>query len=288
MGQEASLPQGVENGDESLEEMARAPPSAVDPSQPPPPPPPSTSTGRGGRKLMNAMFRSSQQQQQHGDSDQHTSNEGRGAADVSPDASQQQNSNETDEQNNDQSRQQSSLSQREQQQSTASSNEKTSPRKTIFPAGKGASSRGAALIHSMRNLSLGGALRSGKQHPKVATGAADWEKQWDEDDGESSDEDDVDQESGPLHFQDTCEVDEQQSVSHLVSDDTKMAAQTLEEKQDASVISSDDALEWDTAVRQEMPEGEKPDIQMFLPMLRVLGKGSFGKVTHLTVSSGGA
>ena len=57
MGQEASLPQGAQTGNQSLEEMARAPPSAVDPSLPPRPPLSSTATtGRGGRKLMNAMF----------------------------------------------------------------------------------------------------------------------------------------------------------------------------------------------------------------------------------------
>ena len=48
-------------------------------------------------------------------------------------------------------------------------------------------SRGAALMDSMQNLHIGNAMQSGKQR-KVATGAADWEKQWDEDDGGFSDE----------------------------------------------------------------------------------------------------
>ena len=38
-----------------------------------------------------------------------------------------------------------------------------------------------------------------------------------------------------------------------------------------------DGVEWDTGA-QQMPRKEKPSIEMFLPMLRVLGKGSFGKV----------
>ena len=40
----------------------------------------------------------------------------------------------------------------------------------------------------------------------------------------------------------------------------------------------DDGLEWDTAVPKSEEE-RKPDVQMFMPMLRVLGKGSFGKVS---------
>ena len=38
-------------------------------------------------------------------------------------------------------------------------------------------------------------------------------------------------------------------------------------------VSDEDGLEWDTGY-----EESKPNVQMFMPMLRVLGKGSFGKV----------
>lgn len=42
---------------------------------------------------------------------------------------------------------------------------------------------------------------------------------------------------------------------------------------------SPDQSAWDMAVSQQQQDGgRKPDVQMFLPMLRVLGKGSFGKV----------
>jgi hypothetical protein len=65
-----------------------------------------------------------------------------------------------------------------------------------------ASARGAALINSMRNLSLGGALRGGskqqqqQQQQNQQSGASnphevtDWEKQWDEDDDDSEGEED--------------------------------------------------------------------------------------------------
>ncbi|GAX22565.1 ribosomal protein S6 kinase alpha-1/2/3/6 [Fistulifera solaris] len=209
--------------------MARAPPSAVDPSLPPPPPPP-----RSGRKLINAMFRSNQQQQlQPGDLDPNNEN-GPGETDAEPDESRPAN---------------------EPQSASLPNHEKPSPRKTIFPGGKN-------LINSMRNLSL-------RSKPKAAAGAADWEKQWDEDDEDSSEEEEV----GPLHFQDPP-----------VEEDAKLPAQTVPENQEVSVISSDDALEWDTAVQQNLEE--KPDIQMFLPMLRVLGKGSFGKVVLVQKRTG--
>jgi hypothetical protein len=41
-------------------------------------------------------------------------------------------------------------------------------------------------------------------------------------------------------------------------------------------------LEWDTGALTTGPEDEdKPNVQMFLPLLRVLGKGSFGKVSNI-------
>jgi hypothetical protein len=41
---------------------------------------------------------------------------------------------------------------------------------------------------------------------------------------------------------------------------------------------SDDGVEWDTGMEQQQPSAEKPNVEQFLPLLRVLGKGSFGKV----------
>lgn len=49
-----------------------------------------------------------------------------------------------------------------------------------------------------------------------------------------------------------------------------------------SSYEDDDGVEWDTGMVQKVVDGHvKPDVQMFLPMLRVLGKGSFGKVRFL-------
>jgi hypothetical protein len=39
-------------------------------------------------------------------------------------------------------------------------------------------------------------------------------------------------------------------------------------------VMDDDGVEWDTGYQEDV----KPNVTMFLPMLRVLGKGSFGKV----------
>jgi hypothetical protein len=47
--------------------------------------------------------------------------------------------------------------------------------------------------------------------------------------------------------------------------------------QQLSASASDDGLEWDTGMVSPSESGLKPSTQMF-PMLRVLGKGSFGKV----------
>jgi hypothetical protein len=48
-----------------------------------------------------------------------------------------------------------------------------------------------------------------------------------------------------------------------------------------TVAADDDGVEWDTGMQQgDTQQGlsEKPNVEQFLPLLRVLGKGSFGKV----------
>lgn len=54
------------------------------------------------------------------------------------------------------------------------------------------------------------------------------------------------------------------------------ATQIIAKKLDEQLQTGPDGIEWDTAQNQD--KYEKPSIQMFLPLLRVLGKGSFGKV----------
>ncbi|GFH50253.1 kinase-like protein [Chaetoceros tenuissimus] len=56
------------------------------------------------------------------------------------------------------------------------------------------------------------------------------------------------------------------------------ATQIIAQKLDEQLQTGPDGIEWDTAQNQLSDKYEKPSIQMFLPLLRVLGKGSFGKV----------
>lgn len=68
-------------------------------------------------------------------------------------------------------------------------------------------------------------------------------------------------------------------ISH--SDGPLVAQQQLQKPQQQSLIrqESEDGIEWDTGVMQEQSiDYEKPNVEMFMPLLRVLGKGSFGKV----------
>ena len=74
-------------------------------------------------------------------------------------------------------------------------------------------------------------------------------------------------------------------VSH--SDVQLVAQQQLQRPQQQSLNrqESEDGIEWDTGMMQDQGY-EKPNVEMFMPLLRVLGKGSFGKVciTRLTVA----
>lgn len=75
----------------------------------------------------------------------------------------------------------------------------------------------------------------------------------------------------------------QQQKAHLVTATPDAPA--------AHSMVDDDGVEWDTGIIQEQQHGldghpisDKPNVQQFLPLLRVLGKGSFGKVS---MNSGG-
>lgn len=198
--------------------------------------------------------------------------------------------------------------------------EKQPSKKSLFPGR--ASARGAALISSMRNLSLGGALR-GNNNNNANQGkkeVQDWEKQWDEDDEEDSDEEEIS--SGrqgapltarigtapPMHAMrpgmDTGHSEMTGSPSVSTPPDAAKPGEgklnfvtpdgdgvydapaspthqrtTISAPTSPTVIpeSDDDGLEWDTG---DQAEDARPNVQMFMPMLRVLGKGSFGKVGY--------
>ena len=224
-------------------------------------------------------------------------------------------------------------------------------KKSIFPGR--ATARGAALISSMRNLTLAGALRGGKKEVN------DWEKQWDADEDDDSDEEDEDEtgtpsdgtstgvrggstsekpssftaQSAPLHYHGqvrpamdaghselpmqphvqsgameptvggpSVPIESASTLQNFNSGNNKVAFVT----HDLSAVhqhqqQQDLAAEWDmagiqppsaivddqettsttvqTTLPQQQREATKPNVQMFLPMLRVLGKGSFGKVS---------
>lgn len=208
------------------------------------------------------------------------------------------------------------------QQTPNNYEQKPASKKSLFQGR--ASGRGAALISSMRNLSLAGALRgnnssnaSGNQGKKDA--AQDWEKQWDEDDEDDSDDEELppgrqgaplgghmSASAPPLHAMrpgmDTGHSDLAASPapstpsSDLKSNEGKPSFVTPDMVYDAPpsptnqqrgvvsvpqspnvvpVTDDDDGVEWDTGYSDD---DAKPNVTMFLPMLRVLGKGSFGKV----------
>ena len=185
--------------------------------------------------------------------------------------------------------------------------------------------RGAALINSMRNLSLRGKQHA--QHPKQEVG--DWEKQWDEDEDDDSDDDDEGVEEGVV---DTAHGAPQHAQHHAggihtmrpgmdvghssMSTPTALSAKmghanqqphgmAAQQQQPEDLLSKplgnagDLAAEWDTSasatgdmaaaaaaaaqIESESDMTAKPDVQMFMPMLRVLGKGSFGKVRYCNV-----
>ena len=209
--------------------------------------------------------------------------------------------------------------------------EKTPTKKSLFPGR--ATARGAALISSMRNLTVGAFSKATNNTKKDET---DWEKQWDEDEEDSDDDDDSSSSetgtaSAPLHQQIRPPMDVGHSEMPVPPQPSSMGSSSFQSAATAAVDAPppsmlipskvamqqqphDLASEWDmagiqpptavvdsaaippstqsqstvlssssTALPQAPPSQqqsvvEKPNVQMFLPMLRVLGKGSFGKV----------
>lgn len=166
---------------------------------------------------------------------------------------------------------------------------------TLRNSGKVVRESGRKVINSLKNLSLGQRTSSKKTTQKEES---EWETRWDEDDDESDEEEDV--KIGPasagVHLRPgmdgghssstpTMRVEPaapltlfaEANIPPVTPPRVKPAAAQVEAALDA------DGLEWDTGtgldiIPQQDPTYEKPNIQMFLPLLRVLGKGSFGKV----------
>lgn len=194
------------------------------------------------------------------------------------------------------------------------------------PAARGSSSRtnrGAALINSMRSLTLGRSSGSKKE-------ASDWETKWDEDEDDDDSEDESEDKANharvaadsdssmrrtaPLHQPQRPGMDQGHSSLSTTSFSPRIDAQQNmqmtkqshsagERNTDTSVptrdmryangqaptglptndITIDDGIQWDTGAQLSQ---DKPNVQMFLPLLRVLGKGSFGKVVLVQKQSG--
>ena len=204
--------------------------------------------------------------------------------------------------------------QQQQQQHPDGNNSK----KGLFPAGR--SARG--MINSMRNLSIGNALRSKQKDVQ------DWEKQWDEDDDES-DEGPEGLEQAPYYGASTAAAPvpvplspPRNAAAHEITTSLAQgvaappfaatgptdllsaaarvtpatsttttststcigAPPSVHQQQQLQQVSPDWETESLSTVQRQVSAGQrKPDVQMFLPMLRVLGKGSFGKVSSRRV-----
>jgi hypothetical protein len=168
--------------------------------------------------------------------------------------------------------------------------EKTGSKRGLFstPGRSLAHSRGAALIHSMRNISLGKALGGGKGGAQSSKQQLDWEKQWDDDD----DSEDEESEDATTSFSASSALDVTRTSSIGPPDEFRLTSATVPGQQS---LAAQQLAPPSTSVREPTfplePEellsdsqcgsiaGDgKPNVEMFLPMLRVLGKGSFGKV----------
>lgn len=150
--------------------------------------------------------------------------------------------------------------------------------------GRGLPRPGARLINSMRNLKLGQRGPGTPAPPEhgapgtKTTGLSsvnEWQRQWDEDD-ESDGEDEPN--GMPMHLPtalDTAGIPKSPSAT-MPAYPQKVENGMTQVQMTEMGRQVSDGLEWDTGV--QLPQKHKPNIEMFLPMLRVLGKGSFGKV----------
>lgn len=139
-------------------------------------------------------------------------------------------------------------------------------------------------------------------------GVAEWETRWDADDDDDDDddsdgEDETDSKpsavsvaTAPIHHQQQPQLQPGMDDGYQTQSPPRGAATVDPSKvqtppsatslQRSHLVTpirddrrsvSDDGLEWDTGIQQDI--ASKPNVQMFMPLLRVLGKGSFGKVS---------
>jgi hypothetical protein len=144
----------------------------------------------------------------------------------------------------------------------------------------------------MRNLNLGKALGGGRGGNPSSRQQLEWEQQWDEDD-ESDDEefaednelrDKVDASAALSSELPPSQHDGKQTLEahHLPAPPAAVSRASLPSqapKQPPNLLMSTQAQDLLARPLSDFLVDEgKPNVEMFLPMLRVLGKGSFGKV----------
>mmetsp|Transcript_1461 Transcript_1461/g.1965 ORF Transcript_1461/g.1965 Transcript_1461/m.1965 type:complete len:642 (-) Transcript_1461:393-2318(-) len=130
---------------------------------------------------------------------------------------------------------------------------------------------GRALINSMRNLTVATGSRKSNHGPQREEN--DWETKWDEDDDESDGEEEEVNNEAKKEIQ-------KQAVDLLSEPIGASQSNPSQTPPQIPKVGFTGDLDWEkTSVNEtKPPEYDKPNVQMFLPLLRVLGKGSFGKV----------
>jgi hypothetical protein len=154
---------------------------------------------------------------------------------------------------------------------------------SIRTSGQAVRNGGRALINSMRNLTVATA-GSGSGRNMSASGTAtaprsgglkkeenEWESNWDEDDEDDSSESDEDNTASPAPV----------APKPLSRPPNVTQRQQQQPPPPPMPTLQQHSTDMTTAVRPKTSRMyEKPNVQMFLPLLRVLGKGSFGKVRY--------
>jgi len=144
---------------------------------------------------------------------------------------------------------------------------------------------GRALINSMRNLTVAtGNLKSTglpRKPDPVQREENEWESRWDADDDDSDGEEE--QEDYQPEHDPTLVPPPKKMPSTTPVDLLAAPVPTPASKQNEAFSQISQAEDEDLLFQKgkKVLAYKKPNVQMFLPLLRVLGKGSFGKVRFL-------
>lgn len=299
MGNEGSVPEGHE-ADEEFEYQARAPPSYSNPTNP--------TTQQRSVRMMNALRREKSKQNAAGavigsETPNLYSIGGNDHATVGDNGVLTQQSLYPDEawQNQQNHARQHSLANSGNQQALYPSSSQQKNNSTLGGQDGGGSYqsptrlkksgmnfrpsvRGAAIINSMKSLSISSAIQKAADKAKLTKGGGvnDWATKWDEDD-DSDDDEDVGTHQKPLHpsIEQTVAPPGTAAITGSPWPEVQPKAHRVTATPDSDIhpmrTSGGGTQLWE-AEQLGQPQDNKPNVQMFLPLLRVLGKGSFGKV----------